>query len=69
MRMKKKDKPFDCVAMKRAGAARIRELTKDMTFEERVEFWRKETELLLAEQKVAKEKAERRESLAQPADG
>ena len=64
MGMKKKDKPFDCVEMKRAAAAQIHELTKDMTVEEEVEFWRKETELLLAEQEAAREKAAKRESLA-----
>ena len=69
MGMKKKDKPFDCVEMKRAAAAQVHALTKDMTIEEEVEFWRKETELLLADQKAAKEKAARRESLAQLAEG
>ena len=64
MGMKKKDKPFDCVKMKRAGAARVHELTKDMTVEEEVEFWRQRTEALLAEQKAAREKAAKRESLA-----
>jgi len=61
--MKRKAKPFDCVAMKRAGAERVYELTKDMTLEEKVEFWRQETEALLAEQKAAREQAREHDSL------
>lgn len=38
--MKKTEKEFDCVAMKRAGAARVYETTKDMTPEEELAFWR-----------------------------
>ena len=45
---------FDCVAMKEAAAAEIYELTKDMSLEEKVEFWRKQTGILLAEQRAAK---------------
>ena len=57
MTMRTKAKAFDCVAMKRAAAAEVFELTKEMTFEQRVEFWRKETDALLAERKTAKEEA------------
>lgn len=36
-----KKKSFDCVAMKRAGAAYVHELIKDMTRQEELAFWRK----------------------------
>lgn len=39
--MKKK---FDCVEMKREGARKVFEATKDMTVEQEVEYWRKRTE-------------------------
>lgn len=39
-----KKKKFDCVEMKRKGAERIYQITKDMTVEEKVEYWRKRTE-------------------------
>lgn len=35
-----KNKPFDCVEMKRKGALRIHKELKDKTFEEKVEYWR-----------------------------
>ena len=41
------NKEFDCVEMKRRGSALIYEIVKDMTLEEEVEFWRKETDKLL----------------------
>lgn len=40
----KKDKTFDCVEMKKKGAAIINEKMKDMTFEEKVEFWKRRSE-------------------------
>ena len=45
-----KTKTFDCVEMKRRGAERIYELTKDMSFEEEVEFWRKRNEEFMRKQ-------------------
>lgn len=39
-----KTKVFDCVEMKRRGALRIYEETKDLTFEEQVEYWRRRNE-------------------------
>jgi hypothetical protein len=33
-------KAFDCVAMKRQGAIRVYEQTKDMTLQEQVAFWK-----------------------------
>jgi hypothetical protein len=34
-----KTKSFDCVEMKRQGALRIHEITKDMTFDQKVAYW------------------------------
>jgi len=45
-----KTKTFDCVEMKRRGAEHVYELTKDMSFEEEVEFWRKRSEEFMREQ-------------------
>lgn len=36
-----KTKTFDCVEMKRQGAARIHEALKDFTLEQKIEYWRK----------------------------
>jgi hypothetical protein len=41
-----KTKTFDCVEMKRQGALRIHEILKDMTVEQQIEYWRRETELM-----------------------
>ena len=38
--MKNKRKTFDCVEMKRLGSLRIYEKIKDMTFEQKVAYWR-----------------------------
>jgi len=38
--MKQTEKKFDCVEMKREGARRIYEATKDMTREEELAYWR-----------------------------
>ncbi len=46
----KKTKDFDCVEMKRKAAERIYEETKDMSLDERIEYWRtKEREFLQAQ--------------------
>ena len=37
-------KKFDCVEMKRKGARKVYEATKDMTVEEEVEYWRRRTD-------------------------
>jgi hypothetical protein len=55
-----KKKKFDCVAMKRAGAAAVYKITKGMTLEQQVEFWRKETEAMLKEQAALRLRAQRR---------
>jgi len=43
-------KKFDCVAMKRRGAAKIYEATKDMTLQKRLAFWQQRTRELRREQ-------------------
>ena len=52
-------KTFDCVEMKRQGAARIYDQTKDLTFAQQVAFWRRRSEefRLEQEQLLAGEKA------------
>ncbi|MEP0843723.1 MAG: hypothetical protein HRF43_13555 [Phycisphaerae bacterium] len=52
-----KNKPFDCVEMKRRGARRVQEATAGMTLTEKVEYWRqrdaqfrREQEALVARQ-------------------
>lgn len=46
-------KTFDCVEMKRQGAAEVYETVKDMTPEEEVEFWRQQTEAMKRRQAEA----------------
>jgi len=43
-------KTFDCVEMKRKAAARIHEQTKDLTFEQKVEYWRGRSQEFRSEQ-------------------
>ncbi len=42
--MKKKD--FDCVEMKRHGAEKVAEQTKNMSRQQELEFWRQQTQAL-----------------------
>ena len=49
---KKKKKKFDCVEMKRKGAAAIYKKIKNMSMEEELAFWKKEDEKF----KIAQEK-------------
>lgn len=51
--MKKK---FDCVEMKRRGAARVQAELAGMSREEQLEYWRKQTDDLLELQRRAIEK-------------
>ena len=48
-------KTFDCVEMKRQGAARIQRETEGMTKAELLAYWEKGTEELLTEQKALRE--------------
>ena len=52
--MKTKTKAFDCVAMKRAGGAEVYRKTRGMSLRQKVEFWRKESAAMLAEQQAAR---------------
>ena len=61
--MKLKKKTFDCVEMKRRGAAMLLEKLKGMTPEEEDEFWRRATE------QMRKEQAEARARLAEAKPG
>jgi hypothetical protein len=45
-----KTKTFDCVEMKRRGAQRIHEAIKDMTFEQKVAYWRNRSRQFREEQ-------------------
>jgi len=45
-----KTKTFDCVEMKRRGAQRIHEITKDMTLEQKVAYWRERSRQFREEQ-------------------
>jgi hypothetical protein len=46
-----KNKKFDCVEMMHRGAERIREITKDMTEEEELAYWRARTQELIERKK------------------
>ena len=47
--MKTKAKTFDCVEMKRQGAKRIYEITKNMTHEQKLAYWREQSRRLREE--------------------
>ena len=50
-------KKFDCVAMKRRGAVKIYEATKNMTLQERLAFWQQRTRELHSEQQQLRDAA------------
>lgn len=43
-----KTKAFDCVEMKHRGAQRVQDLLKQMSLDEQLAFWKKETDALRA---------------------
>lgn len=45
-----KTKTFDCVEMKRKGAALVQQRLAGMSREQQLEFWREQNELLLKRQ-------------------
>ena len=45
-----KTKTFDCVEMKRRGAARIHERLKNMTLEQKIDYWRRRSQAFRVEQ-------------------
>jgi len=42
--MKSQKKTFDCVEMKRRGAERIHEATKGLTLDQKIDYWRRQSE-------------------------
>jgi hypothetical protein len=48
---------FDCVEMKRQGAAAILEKIKSMTRDQELEYWRKRTQEMLSAQKQTTRRA------------
>lgn len=50
-----KVKKFDCVEMKRRGAEKIYERTKDMSIEEKLAYWKQRTEELRQLQQARKQ--------------
>jgi hypothetical protein len=49
-----KTKKFDCVQMKRLGAAKVREQTADLTREQELAFWRQRSSHLRKRQAALK---------------
>ena len=45
-----KTKTFDCVEMKRRGAARIHDRLKNMTLEQKIDYWRRRSQAFRVEQ-------------------
>lgn len=45
-----KTKTFDCVEMKRRGAERIHERLKNMTLEQKIDYWRRRSQSFRSEQ-------------------
>lgn len=56
-----KTKTFDCVAMKRSGAARVRKQLDGASPEQELAFWRKQTEALYRRQAELRKAAVSRE--------
>jgi hypothetical protein len=55
VRTLRRTKEFDCVEMMHTGAERVREMTKGMTLDQEVEFWRAETARLREWQRQLRE--------------
>lgn len=55
MKRTRTDKDFDCVEMKRKGAARIYETIKDMTPDQEKAYWQQVNEEFLARQAQRRE--------------
>jgi len=66
--METKTKKFDCVEMKRRGAARVRRETEGMTKAQQLAYWKKGTEELLAEQETLRAAARSSRSENKPED-
>ncbi len=56
-----KTKTFDCIEMKRRGAARIFEATRGMSIEQEVAYWHRRTEALReGKKRIQRESARKR---------
>ncbi len=55
-----KTKTFDCVEMKRRGARRVYDETKDLNLQQKIDYWRRRSEAFRREQE---------ELLRQPRNG
>ena len=51
-----KTKSFDCVEMKRRGAARIMNRLKGLTLKQKIEYWRERSEQFRREQQTLSQK-------------
>ena len=51
-----KTKSFDCVEMKRRGAARIMNRLKGLTLKQKIEYWRERSEQFRREQQLLSQK-------------
>jgi hypothetical protein len=49
-----KTKKFDCVQMKRQGAAKVREQTATLTKEQELRFWQERSQVLRQQQAALK---------------
>lgn len=54
MKLEASEKTFDCVEMKRRGAALVYEKLKNMSADEELAYWRRRTEELRQEQAEAR---------------
>jgi hypothetical protein len=54
-----KTKTFDCVETMHRGAEEVRKETENMSFEEQVNFWREQSELLKQMQEEVKDVSKR----------
>ena len=48
-----KTKTFDCVEMKRRGAARIHEQLKNLTIQQKIDYWHRRSQAFRSEQEQA----------------
>jgi hypothetical protein len=58
--MKRNKKAFDCVEMMHRGGRAIQAVTDKMTFEEEVEYWKRQSEEFEKEIETARRKAKRK---------
>ncbi len=59
-------KNFDCVAMKREGARRLRERLAGMTRQQQLDFWRERTDALRRRAEAVREESARDQPAPRP---